>query len=166
MRKIVISLILILFVCILILNACSASEAIAIPVDIANRLVNEVNMPKGVMVTNENVIETGQLANALLGDEFDSDMYESYAFYPPVMSKNASEFGILKVKESKDVSKAEKIAQRRIDNIQKSFEDFTPEQYEIAKTGEVRTDGRYIYYSMSQNNDRMFNIIEEMLNDK
>lgn len=166
MKKIVTTLIVILSVGVMVLNACSSREAIAVPIDIANRLMTEVDMPKGVLVTDENAKDTSQLAAALMGEEFTPDIFEAYAFYPPMLSVNASEFGILKVKDNADVDKVKEIIRNRIDNTMQTFDGYLPDQYDIAKNAEIRTDGRYVYYSMTKNNDRVFDIIDEMLNDK
>lgn len=167
MRKIVIAAIVILSAGVMILNACSQREAIALPVDIANRVIDEIDLPMGVMVNDENIAETGQLASALMGDEFNPALFDGFAFYPSVFSSNASEFGILKVKNEPDVEKVKEIINSRMEDIKNSFaDDVRSDQYKIAKNGEIRADGKYIYYSVTEDNGRILNIIDEMLKDK
>jgi|GEM_PF-3032850 hypothetical protein len=169
MKRIIGILIIVLSVIVIILNACTREAiagAIALPSDIASRLKAEVRMPKGVIVSDENAEETGQLVIALMGKDFDSAMFDGYAVYPPVVNVTASEFGIFKVKDLSDIDKAEEIARRRIEKIQALFSDERNEQYKIAENGEVRTDGKYVYYSMSKDNGKVFDIISDMLNDK
>jgi len=160
MRKIIGYLIIIMAVGVVIFNACGTREAIAVPSDIAARLAAEITMPRGVMVTDENAADTGQLIYALMGADFDPDMFDGYAVYPPVVNDTAAEFGILKVRDSADIADAEKLIRTRIDKIRKSFEYDLPEKYEI------RTDGKYVFYSMAKDNSKVFDIINEMLNDK
>lgn len=165
-RMIVSVLIIILSVWIMIFNACGTREAIALPLDIANRLLENINMPRGVLVSDENFEDTGQLAQNLMGADFNPDMFDGYAFYPPMVSVNAAEFGIFKVKNETDIEKAKQFAKHRIDSTVQSFEDYLPDQHKIAKNGEIRTEGKYVYYSMTKDNKRVFQIINEMLNDK
>jgi len=170
MRRVIGVLIVILSAFIVILNACGEREAIALPSDIAAKLKEEVHMPKGVIISDENAEETGKLVSVLMGDEFDSAMFEGYAIYPPVVNVTAAEFGILKVKNISDIGKAEAIVRQRIYKIRELFKDDSKstrnEQYIIAENGEVRTDGRYVYYSLSKDNGKVFDIISGMLKDK
>ena len=162
MRKIIGYLIIIMAVGVVIFNACATREAIALPSDIAARLAAEIRMPRGVLVTDENAADTGQLIYTLMGEDFNPGMFDGYAVYPPVVNNTASEFGILKVKDIADIADAEKLIRTRIEKIRKSFE------YELSEKYEIRTDGRYIFYSIASDTDngKVFGIINEMLNDK
>ena len=168
MKRIICVLIILLSVTAVLLNACGEREAIALPSDIAARLKEKVRMPKGVIVSDENAEETGELASVLMGDEFDPEIFDGYAIYPPVVNVTAAEFGIFKVKNLSDIGKAQAIIRQRIDKIRDLFKDDSElkAQYKIAENGEIRTDGRYVYYSMAKDNGEVFEIISGMLNDK
>ena len=149
-----------------LINACSLREPIALPSDIADRLITDIKFPRGLIISNENTKNDSVIASNILGAEFNPDIYESYAIYPSAENTSASEFGILKVKDKKYLESAKELAQGRIDAMRKAFDGYLDGQYEIAKGGEVRTEGRYVYYSMSEDNGKVFKIIKEMLDDK
>ena len=162
MRKTISYLIIIMAVGVVIFNACARREAIALPSDIAARLAAEMRMPRGVLVTDENSADTGQLIYTLMGDDFNPGMFDGYAVYPPVVNNTAAEFGILKVKDASKIADAEKLISRRIEKVRKSFD------YKLSEKYEIRTHGRYIFYSIASDTDngKVFGIIHEMLNDK
>lgn len=148
----------------ILLNACSSREAIALPSDIAERLMDEVKLPKGVLITDTDS-STKNLAVNLIGDDFSPQMFSGYAIYPSSFTSNVSEFGILKVKDSAFIPKAKEFAERRIEQARKDFA-YDKNQSEIADNGEVRINGNYVYYSITEDNNRIFNVVYQMLNDK
>jgi hypothetical protein len=163
-------LICVLIAALIIMSACSKKEEAPdiLPGDILNKVLSELeSKPAGTLLTSENKSETAEIASIMLGDAvINSELIQSYAIYPAIMNITAYEIGILKVPYTPHVTDAEAFANQRIQHYKDSFETYLADQYEIAKKGEVRSMGDYVYYAVTKDsNDKVFEIIEGILKD-
>lgn len=88
----------------------------------------------------------------------DTEILENYIIKVPIMNIRADEIAIVKVKDIKDVDNIVKKFNERVTTVQKTFENYLDEQYDLAKNPLVINKGKYILMSISEKNEIIENI--------
>lgn len=88
----------------------------------------------------------------------DTGTLESYIIKIPIMNIRADEIAIVKVKEIKDIGHVVKKFNERVLDVQKTFEHYLDDQYNIAKNPLVVAKGNYVLMSISEKNETIENI--------
>ena len=94
----------------------------------------------------------------------DPETFEEYAIRIPMMNVKTNEVAVMKVKNSDDVPKVEEAVKQRAEDVQKQFESYLPDQYEIAKNYQVVTKGDYVLFVISDQADELVNVFESFFN--
>lgn len=89
----------------------------------------------------------------------DADMIEESTFNIPMMIQS-NEVDIVKVKDSKDVETVKAALEKRLKNVQDSFEHYLPDPYELAKNGKVVVKGNYVMLIIDEDVDKAIEIFE------
>lgn len=79
----------------------------------------------------------------------DPALLESYTIKIPLMNVKTNELAVVKVKDAKDIQAVEEAIKQRAADVQKSFEQYLPDQYENAKNYKLVTKGNYILFAIS-----------------
>ena len=93
----------------------------------------------------------------------DLSQMESYCVKGPAMGTTASEIAVFQVKAGGSTASVEKALRQRADDIARTFEQYDPEQYEIAKKAVVRTEGNYVCMVIGSNASAIASSFEKMV---
>lgn len=96
----------------------------------------------------------------------DLGLLEEYSVRIPMMNVKSNELSILKVKDAKDISAVEETVKKRAADVQKSFEQYLPDQYENAKNYKIVTKGNYVLFVISDQADAFVKSFERFFEQK
>lgn len=110
----------------------------------------------------------GDLAdyNGMVGTLYggiDLSQMESYCIKGPAMGTTATEIAVFQVKDGGSTASVEKALRQRADDIARTFEQYDPEQYEIAKKAVVRTEGNYVCMVIGSNASAVASSFEKLV---
>ena len=110
----------------------------------------------------------GDLAdyNGMVGTLYggiDLSQMESYCIKGPAMGTTATEIAVFQVKDGGSTASVEKALRQRADDIARTFEQYDPEQYEIAKKAVVRTKGNYVCMVIGSNASAVASSFEKLV---
>lgn len=92
----------------------------------------------------------------------DFSMLEEYDISEPP-NVSATILYIAKVKDAKDLPAVKTAFEKRLSLIQQSFEQYLPDQYDLAKKGQVVTEGNYIMLAIAQDTDQAVEAFRNVL---
>ncbi|MFC7678829.1 DUF4358 domain-containing protein [Paenibacillus sp. GCM10028914] len=151
----------------LALSACSSNSDQSEPVensDTAKPIESTVPVKEMVdkMLTDIEQPNLMELDEEMVKQQYHLDLglIEEYSVRIPMMNVKSNELSILKVKEEKDIPAVEEAVKQRAADIQKSFEQYLPDQYENAKNYKLVTKGNYILFVISEEADAFVNSFE------
>lgn len=78
--------------------------------------------------------------------DLDAAILEEYHANVPMMNVTTQEYSVFKVKDLKDVETVKAAIDKRAEAVQKSFEQYLPDQYENAKNYYVDSNGKYLVF--------------------
>lgn len=93
----------------------------------------------------------------------DLSQMESYCVKGPAMGTTASEIAVFQVKAGVSTASVEKALRQRADDVARTFEQYDPAQYEIAKKAVVRTKGNYVCMVIGSNASAIASSFEKMV---
>lgn len=93
----------------------------------------------------------------------DLSQMESYCVKGPAMGTTASEIAVFQVKAGGSTASVEKALRQRVDDVARTFEQYDPAQYEIAKKAVVRTKGNYMCMVIGSNASAIASSFEKMV---
>ena len=102
------------------------------------------------------------MVSTLYGD-IDLSQMESYCVKGPAMGTTASEIAVFQVKAGGSTASVEKALRQRADDVARTFEQYDPAQYEIAKKAVVRTKGNYVCMVIGSNASAIASSFEKMV---
>lgn len=136
-----------------VLSACSSNSN--------NEATYETNMTAKEMV-DDMLAKVEQPAFMEVEENMLADLYhlapsllEDYSIRMPMMNVKSNEIAVLKVKDAKDITTVEDAVKARAADVQKSFEQYLPDQYENAKNYKLVTKGNYILFVISDVADQL-----------
>lgn len=130
-----------------VLGACSSSnkeatvESNLTPKQMIDEILSKIEQPSLMEVEPDMVGELYHLDPALL---------EDYSIRMPMMNTKSNEIAILKVKDVKDIPTVEAGIKERAKDIQKTFEQYLPDQYEHAQNYKLIQKGNYMLFVISE----------------
>lgn len=74
----------------------------------------------------------------------DYSLLEEASLNDAMMNVHARVLYIAKVKDIADVDTVKEAFQKRLDLLQQTFETYLPDQYELAKAGQIVSNGKYV----------------------
>ena len=93
----------------------------------------------------------------------DLSQMESYCVKGPAMGTTATEIAVFQVKAGGSTASVEKALRQRADDVARTFEQYDPAQYEIAKKAVVRTKGNYVCMVIGSNASAVASSFEKMV---
>lgn len=120
-----------------------AGQEVNVPVkEIADQIREETEWSAMLPLDDEMLLQFYELDAAIL-EEYDANM--------PMMNVKTHEYSVFKVKDVKDVETVKAAILKRAEAVQKSFEQYLPDQYENAKNYYTETSGKYIVFAIHEN---------------
>ncbi|WP_239617781.1 DUF4358 domain-containing protein [Cohnella mopanensis] len=96
----------------------------------------------------------------------DPALLEQYTIRIPLMNVKTNEISILKVKDAKDVATVEAAVKQRAADVQKQFETYLPDQYELSKNYKLVTKGNYVLFVISEKADEIVKSFDSFFEQK
>ncbi len=94
------------------------------------------------------------------------ELLEEYAIRYPLINIKTNEVAVLKVKDSKDIATVEEAVRQRAEDVQKTFENYLPDQYENAMNYKLVTKGQYIMFAICEDSDKLETTFNDFFTDK
>ena len=118
-------------------------QEVNVPVkEIADQILEELEWSAMLPLDDEMLLQFYELDASIL-EEYDANM--------PMMNVKTHEYSVFKVKDVKDVETVEAAIEKRAEAVQKSFEQYLPDQYENAKNYYTETNGKYVVFGIHEN---------------
>lgn len=146
-----------------VLSACSSSnneatvETNLTAKEMVDQMLAKVEQPALMEVEENQLADLYHLAPSLL---------EDYSIRMPMMNVKSNEIAVLKVKDAKDIPTVEEAVKERAADVQKSFEQYLPDQYENAKNYKLVTKGNYIFFVISDVADQLVTEFDNLFTTK
>lgn len=96
----------------------------------------------------------------------DAALLEQYTIMSPMMNIKTNEIAVFKVKDAKDIAAVEDGIKKRAGDVQKTFETYLQDQYEIAKNYKLVTKGNYIFFVISEDADKFVSEFDTFFEQK
>ncbi|MDQ8739427.1 DUF4358 domain-containing protein [Paenibacillus sp. LHD-38] len=96
----------------------------------------------------------------------DAALLEQYTIMSPMMNIKTNEIAVFKVKDAKDIAAVEDGIKKRAGDVQKTFETYLQDQYEIAKNYKLVTKGNYIFFVISEKADKFVSEFDTFFEQK
>lgn len=148
----------------LALSACSTNSSKEEPIEsnvpvkeMVDKMLTDIEQPSLMELDEEGVKQQYHIDLGLL---------EEYSVRIPMMNVKSNELSILKVKDAKDVPAVEEAIKKRAADVQKSFEQYLPDQYENAKNYKIVTKGNYVLFVISDQADAFVKSFERFFEQK
>jgi len=98
------------------------------------------------------------------GSEYiELDKFESYCIISASPAA-ATEIGIIKVNDKADIDTVKDWVRSHFNYVAGIFSSYDEKETNSAKNGEVRVNGKYIYYAIFEESNNVMNKIEDILN--
>lgn len=122
--------------------------------DIFDKIRSDVESPAGM-----------KLDDTLLKELYDLEAtdLDSYVAEMPMMNVKANELAIFKAKDQAGVKAIQEACDKRAEQIQKTFETYLQDQYDIAKDYVVKVNGNYVLFVIDASADEIVKIFDDML---
>lgn len=146
-----------------VLSACASSnneatvETNLTAKEMVDQMLTKVEQPALMEVEENQLADLYHLAPSLL---------EDYSIRMPMMNVKSNEIAVLKVKDAKDIPTVEEAVKERAADVQKSFEQYLPDQYENAKNYKLVTKGNYIFFVISDVADQLVTEFDNLFTTK
>lgn len=96
----------------------------------------------------------------------DPALLEQYTIMSPMMNIKTNEIAVFKVKDAKDIAAVEDGIKKRAGDVQKTFETYLQDQYEIAKNYKLVTKGSYVFFVISEQADQFVSEFDTFFEQK
>lgn len=80
----------------------------------------------------------------------DAALFQDYVVLMPMMNISTTEFAVFQVKDAKDIPAVEEGIKKRAEAVQKSFEQYLPDQYENAKNYKLVVKGNFVLLAIAK----------------
>lgn len=99
----------------------------------------------------------GEMPEDMVQDMYhlDPGLLEEYTIMTPMMNVKSNEVAILKVKDVADIATVEEAVKQRAADVQQSFQQYLPDQYENAQNYKLVTKGPYVLFVISESADSL-----------
>ncbi|MEV5026851.1 DUF4358 domain-containing protein [Paenibacillus sp. LPE1-1-1.1] len=98
--------------------------------------------------------------------DIDPALLEQYTIMSPMMNIKTNEMAVFKVKDAKDIAAVEDGIKKRAGDVQKMFETYLQDQYEIAKNYKLVTKGSYVFFVISEQADQFVSEFDTFFEQK
>ena len=85
---------------------------------------------------------------------------ESYIINIPMMNVQATEIAIFKVADAEKAEVVKAGIQKRVSDLDNTWKQYLPDQYELVKNHQILAQGNYIMFSISDYNDYIKNVFD------
>ncbi|QMV44962.1 DUF4358 domain-containing protein [Cohnella cholangitidis] len=120
-------------------------------------MLKQVEQPKLMDMGEDQVEESYGIDMKLLAD---------YTVRMPLMNVKTNEIAVFKVKNAKDIDAVKKGIEKRAEAVQKQFETYLQDQYELAKNYKIVTNGNYVLFLISESADELEKVFNATFDKK
>lgn len=113
--------------------------------DIADKIINEIDM--GAMGTMQD-----EMAEASY--PFDRSIVSEFVIYHAMMNVHSDEFAVFKVKDKNKISEIESAIENRVEELNKIWETYLPDQHEKVKNYIVEKNGNYVMFAITSDQEK------------
>ena len=122
------------------------SEEVTVPVkEIGDKILEDLEWGSMIPLDDETLLQFYEL---------DAEILEEYDANIPMMNVTTQEYSVFKVKDEKDIEAVEAGIVKRAEAVQKSFEQYLPDQYENAKNYYTEVNGKYLVFVIHSEVDK------------
>lgn len=114
--------------------------------DIYNKITTEIEMSAFMELQPDQVEDVYGLAPENIG--------EGSIFMLPMMNIRTSEISIVRLKSEDDFDIVKSAMEQRAANIQKTFETYLQDQYELSKKYQIVRNGEYVMFSITPDQEK------------
>lgn len=118
----------------------------------------EISLPKEEITDLDKPMLEGLGINA-------EDIEEAIIKFP-MINLQVDEIMIIKVKDAEKIPQIEEGLKNHVENVVKSFENYVPQNHEIAQNYIMKTKGNYIFLAMSEDAEKAEVVFDRFLNIK
>lgn len=131
----------------------AAAAEPAAPADIVNEILAKVEMSS-----------MAEVASDRIGNYLTVDMatVESFSMYICGSGGFADETAVFAMNSEADTEAVVEAIQKRIDSRSVDFESYNPDEYDKLQNAVVKTEGRYVFFVVSGDNDTAEGIFDSM----
>ncbi len=130
----------------------TAGEEVNVPVEeIGDKILEDLEFGSMIELDDETLMQFYELDASLL-EEYDANI--------PMMNVTTQEYSVFKVKDIKDAETVKNAIDKRAEAVQKSFEQYLPDQYENAKNYYVEANGKYLVFVIHQDSEKAKEIFQ------
>jgi len=108
---------------------------------VIDSLVSEADRPAFIEVEEQMLKDMYKL---------DASLFQDYVVLTPMMNISTTEYAVFQVKDAKDIPAVEEGIKQRAEAVQKSFEEYLPDQYENAKNYKLVTKGNFVLFTIAK----------------
>ncbi|HSR03361.1 MAG TPA: DUF4358 domain-containing protein [Proteiniclasticum sp.] len=121
-------------------------EEVTVPVkEIGDKILEDLEWGSMIPLDDETLLQFYEL---------DAEILEEYDANIPMMNVTTQEYSVFKVKDEKDIEAVEAGIVKRAEAVQKSFEQYLPDQYENAKNYYTEVNGKYLVFVIHSEVDK------------
>lgn len=92
-----------------------------------------------------------------------ADDFNSFLLYTPANTMDVNELLILELTDTSNVNNLKDIIENRIDSQIELFGSYGPAQCAMLEDYVLKTKGKYIFYCVSDNNDKIYDLFKQKL---
>ena len=126
--------------------------------DLINNLIRDENINNDINIDSMQNITNQDINNVY---NIDNNMLDEFQGYISITSLTADEILIVKVKDIENIEIIKEKLKKRAESIAENFENYLPAQHSLAKNPLIYSKGKYVIFSISDNNSKIKTIFEE-----
>jgi len=109
--------------------------------DIISKISKEVELPSMIDLKKEEMKDFYYI---------NSDDVEEYTIKIPMMNVHAIEIAIIKVKDGRSVEGVKDAINKRVKDLERTWEQYLPNQYELVKNHILKSNGQYVIFIINE----------------
>lgn len=138
-----------------VLSSCTKKNTLVLEPSIADM---ENKLKEKIDLSNMDIGDSGKLEKLY---DINSEDLEEFLLYIPKTNIEASEIGIFKVKDSKDIDTIKEKIENRVKGQADIFADYLPEEYYLIEKNVLKTKDNYILYIISEDSEVIEKVFDE-----
>ena len=113
----------------------------------------------------KSIVETGLVKNMEETGYYglNSSDFDSVVLYTPESSMEVDEMLIVKVKDKSQIEGLEDTIDNRVNSQLQSFGSYGPEQCGLLNNYELKTEGKYVFFAVSENAEKLKEAFKEAI---
>lgn len=119
--------------------------------EIANHIISELEMGSTIELGDQEIMDMYGIDRSKLADGI---------FLPSMFNIKASEIAIVQLASEEQYEEVAKGMEQRAEQIQKTFESYLPDQYQLSLNYQIVRNGNYVMFSITHDQERAKEIFD------